>query len=82
MQVSKKIVSAGLFGLLLAAGFTHLWLPASVDECQSDITHHDHLLSLAPFHCIGHTERNYPADEWNHVHPWMDKGWEEEQPLR
>lgn len=73
----KKVVAAGCGVLILLSAFTHLWLPQSVDDCQNDVTHRGHLLSLALFHCIGHSERNYPQDEWNHLHPWMNNEWEE-----
>jgi len=74
-----KKIFASIFGtLIFLAAFTHLWLPQSVDDCQSDVTHKGHLLRLAPFHCISHSERDYPQDEWNHEHPWMDAEWKME----
>ena len=76
MIMKKKfVIICGVIILLVA--FTHLWLPQAVDECQKDVTHRGHLPGLAPFHCIAHSERDYPQDEWNHVHPWMDREWEE-----
>ncbi len=82
MNKFLKIGMAVGVGLVVMAGTTHLWLPASSDECQQDISHKDNLWSLAPFHCINHTEFAYVTDAdgnetivWDHLHAWMTEDW-------
>lgn len=85
----NKVMKIGLSVLVvlgLIAGSTHIWLPSSMDDCQRDISHQDHLWSLAPFHCLGHTEFAYDTDPeggeviiWDHLHPWMTYSWFMEQ---
>ncbi len=82
MKKSLKIAIGAGIGLFVLAGSTHLWLPASADDCQIDISHKDNLWSLPPFHCIDHTEfsRQFGADgteiiTWDHLHPWMTIDW-------
>lgn len=82
MNKFMKIGLSVLMVLGLIAGSTHIWLPSSMDDCQLDISHADNLWSLAPFHCINHTEFAYDTDEegweiivWDHLHPWMTYTW-------
>lgn len=73
--------------LILLGGNTHRLLPASMDDCQTDMTHVDHVNELRMYHCIGHTE--YVVDpnveglfrvkNWEHIHPWMTLEWHLEQ---
>ena len=82
MKKSMQIAIVGGLGLVVLAGSTHIWMPASMDECQQDISHADNLWSLPPFHCINHTEFTYDTNAfgqeiivWDHLHPWMNYIW-------
>ena len=82
MKKSLKIGIAVGMGLFVMAGTTHIWMPSSMDDCQADISHKDNLWSLAPFHCINHTEFAYDTDAegneiivWDHLHFWMTTVW-------
>lgn len=75
--MQKRPAIIGLLSLVSAMtilAFSHLILPANIDECQGDITHQDHIFELRPFHCIGHSEGDSDTG-WDHVHPWMTKEW-------
>ena len=80
----KKIIIVMVLGVLIfLMGNTQNILPATMDDCQTDITHIGHLNELEMFHCIGHTE--YVVNpgkkgllhikEWDHLHPWMTLEW-------
>lgn len=72
-----------LFLLVLAAGNTHRFLPLSMDECQEDLSHLDHIHDLPMFHCLGHNDFIVNPGgtgfdfigQWEHIHPWMTKDW-------
>lgn len=82
--ISGSIVAIVLFLLI---GNTHHMLPASSDDCQTDISHLDHINELAMFHCIGHTEYVVAPEKeglqkverWDHLHSWMTLEWHLEQ---
>lgn len=90
--MNKKLLGAGalLFLLVGAAGNTHRILPASADDCQTDISHLDHISELPMFHCIGHKEYRVASgkdgleavESWFHLHPWMTQEWHEKQGFR
>ena len=73
--------------LLLLGGNTHRLLPASMDDCQTDITHAEYVNELPMFHCLGHTEYIVASDkegllrvaQWDHLHPWMTLEWHLQQ---
>ncbi len=85
----KKLIISGIIIVLLFlfAGNTHRILPASIDDCQTDISHVNHLDKLPMYHCIGHTE--YVVDlekeglfhvaKWDHLHSWMTLDWHLQQ---
>ena len=87
MKKATLITGAVITGLVLAAGTTHLWIPAASDPCQQDLSHQGHVASLPLFHCIGHTEFEVlpgahglaAVGAWDHLHPWMDRDWHLEQ---
>jgi len=76
-----------LIVLVLLGGNTHRILPASMDDCQTDITHEGRVNMLPMYHCIGHTEYEVNPDaegllqvaKWNHIHEWMTLEWHLEQ---
>ena len=85
----KKLIITGLIIIIiiLISGNTHHILPATMDDCQTDLTHEGHIGELNMYHCIGHTE--YVVDfekeglfrikKWDHIHPWMTLEWHLEQ---
>jgi len=82
--MKKSVVAILLLGgLVLAAGHTHLIMPASSDECQQDISHKGHIAELPMFHCIAHKEfvpiqgakGTARVGQWFHLHPWMTMDW-------
>ncbi len=87
MKKNIVIVPVIIIILILLAGNTHRFLPESVDDCQTDMTHIDHLDELPMYHCIGHTE--YVVDfekdglfrvaKWDHIHSWMTLEWHLQQ---
>jgi len=81
-MIKKLFLSVPVLG---AAGtgflaFSHLILPADMDDCQQDVSHRGHLTELTPFHCIGHSEGSAMRG-WDHVHPWMTEAWHAERDL-
>jgi hypothetical protein len=79
LKVAAVVLLVLIIALFLLAAFSHHILPASVDECQQDVSHQGHIAELPAFHCIGHSEWNMQADTWDHVHPWMSREWHREQ---
>jgi len=85
----KKIISVSIIVivLFLLIGNTHRILPASSDDCQTDISHVNHINDLVMFHCIGHTEYMVAPEkegllqvaQWDHLHSWMTLEWHIEQ---
>ena len=81
--MKKVIISAIIIIIILLAGNTHRILPESIDDCQTDMPHINHLDELPMYHCIGHTE--YVVDlekegllqvaKWDHLHSWMTLEW-------
>ncbi len=78
-RVTGIVLLGLIIALFLLAAFSHHILPASIDECQQDVSHLGHVAELSAFHCIGHSERNMRDDTWDHLHPWMSREWQLEQ---
>ena len=87
--MKKKLIGTSiiLIVLILLAGNTHRLLPASMDPCQTDISHAGHINELPIFHCIGHTEYVVALEKdgllrvarWDHLHSWMTLDWHLQQ---
>ena len=80
----KNIIIVLVLGILIfLMGNTHHILPATMDDCQTDMTHIGHLNELEMYHCIGHTEYEVnpgkkgllQVKKWDHLHPWMTLEW-------
>jgi len=67
--------------MVIFGAYSHRILPASMDECQQDVSHGDHVSELPAFHCIGHSEWNLESNTWDHVHPWMTEEWRREHEI-
>lgn len=70
-----------VFALGILGAYSHLLLPAGIDECQLDMSHLNHVAELPAFHCLGHSEWNVEHDTWDHLHPWMTEEWHRERKM-